>query len=244
MIKKHLNFQVSTGNNTLIEVLFPSGGEKYLSGNNPRPLVLFSLSQDKIPLFKERMRKKEHPEISPGEISSGFREAALEHLDALFGFAMVLTRNRMEAEDLVQETYLRATRAFGRLLPDTNLKAWLFAIMRNIWLNQLRAAGARPEFIDIDAEEEADWLDPATDDPYIILVREMERETVRSAIERLPDHYREVVVLRDLEGFSYQQIAAMLQCPAGTVMSRLGRARKQLRALLRGWQANSGGVIK
>jgi RNA polymerase sigma-70 factor (ECF subfamily) len=188
------------------------------------------------------MKKKEHPEISPGEISSGFREAALEHLDALFGFAMVLTRNRMEAEDLVQETYLRATRAFGRLLPDTNLKAWLFAIMRNIRLNQLRAAGARPEFIAIDAEEEADLLDPATDDPYVILVREMERETVRSAIERLPDHYREVVVLRDLEGFSYQQIATMLQCPAGTVMSRLGRARKQLRALLRGWQTSQDGL--
>jgi RNA polymerase sigma-70 factor (ECF subfamily) len=82
-------------------------------------------------------------------------------------------------------------------------------------------------------------LDPAADDPYIILVREMERETVRSAIERLPDHYREVVVLRDLEGFSYQQIATMLQCPAGTVMSRLGRARKQLRALLRGWHAST-----
>jgi RNA polymerase sigma-70 factor (ECF subfamily) len=151
---------------------------------------------------------------------------------------MVLTRNRVEAEDLVQETYLRATRAFGRLSPDANLKAWLFAIMRNIWLNQLRAAGARPEFVDIDAEEEADLPDPATDDPYIILVREMERETVRSAIERLPDHYREVVVLRDLEGFSYQQIATMLQCPAGTVMSRLGRARKRLRASLRGWQSS------
>jgi RNA polymerase sigma-70 factor (ECF subfamily) len=190
------------------------------------------------------MRKKAHPELSPTELSSDFREAALEHLDALFGFAMVLTRNRVEAEDLVQETYLRATRAFGRLLPDTNLKAWLFAIMRNIRLNQLRTASARPEFIAIDAEEEADWLDPATEDPYTILVRKVERETLRSAIERLPDHYREVVVLRDLEGFSYQQIATILQCPAGTVMSRLGRAREQLRALLRGWQVNPGGVMK
>src|SRR5262249_30772914 len=185
------------------------------------------------------MRKK--AEISPGEISPGFREAALEHLDSLFGFAMALTRSRVEAEDLVQETYLRATRAFGRLLPDTNLKAWLFAIMRNIRLNQLRAAGARPEFVDIDAEEVSDWLDPATEDPYTILVRKVERETLRSAIERLPDHYREVVVLRDLEGFSYQQIATILQCPAGTVMSRLGRAREQLRALLRGWQAPQAG---
>jgi RNA polymerase sigma-70 factor (ECF subfamily) len=185
------------------------------------------------------MRKKAHPEISPD-----FRQAAIEHLDALFGFAMVLTKNRVEAEDLVQETYLRATQAFGRLLPDTNLKAWLFAIMRNIRLNQLRTAGARPEFIAIDAEQEPDWLDPAIEDPYAILLREVERETLRSAIERLPDHYREVVVLRDLEGFSYQQIATILQCPAGTVMARLGRAREQLRALLRDWQVKSGGVMK
>ncbi len=185
------------------------------------------------------MRKNEQPEIS-----QDFREAALEHLDALFGFAMVLTRNRVEAEDLVQETYLRATRAFGRLLPDTNLKGWLFAIMRNIRLNQLRSAGARPEFIEIDAEEEGEWLDTGAEDPYTILVRKVERETLRSAIERLPDHYREVVVLRDLEGFSYQQIATILQCPAGTVMSRLGRAREQLRLLLRGWQVNPGGVMK
>jgi RNA polymerase sigma-70 factor (ECF subfamily) len=202
------------------------------------------LKRDKIPLLKERMRKKEHPEIAPAEISLDFREAALEHLDALFGFAMVLTRNRVEAEDLVQETYLRATQAFGRLLPDTNLKGWLFAIMRNIRLNQLRSAGARLEFIEIDAEEEGDWLDPATDDPYTVFVRKVERETLRSAIERLPDHYREVVVLRDLEGFSYQQIATILQCPAGTVMSRLGRARERLRVLLRGWQVNPGGVMK
>lgn len=190
------------------------------------------------------MRKKERLAPSPATVSLDFRESALEHLDALFGFAMVLTRNRVEAEDLVQETYLRATHAFGRLLPDTNLKSWLFAIMRNIRLNQLRAAGARPEFIEIDAEEGADWLDPAADDPYTILVRKVERESLRSAIERLPDHYREVVVLRDLEGFSYQQIATILECPAGTVMSRLGRARERLRVLLRGWQISPGEVLK
>jgi RNA polymerase sigma-70 factor, ECF subfamily len=215
-----------------------------MGGNNARLPVLFSSKRHYIPPVKERMRKKEHPEPPSAEVSSDFREAALKHLDALFGFAMVLTRNPVEAEDLVQETYLRATRAFGRLLPDTNLKAWLFAIMRNLRINQLRTADARPEFIAIDAEEEAAWLSPATEDPYTILLRKVERETLRSAIERLPDHYREVVVLRDLEGFSYQQIATILQCPAGTVMSRLGRAREQLRVLLRGWQMNPGGVVK
>ena len=178
--------------------------------------------------------------------SSDFRQAALEHLDALFGFAMALTRNRTEAEDLVQETYLRAMRAFGRLLPDSNLKGWLFAIMRNIRLNQLRSANIRPEFVEIDADGEGNWqwLDQAAVDPQTALIQKVEREQVRSAIERLPELYREVVVLRDIEGFSYQQIANILQCPAGTVMSRLGRAREQLRLLLRNWHVETGGMIR
>ena len=76
--------------------------------------------------------------IEAGNRNTPFSQAALEHIDALYGFAMALTRNQTEAEDLVQETYLRAVRAFGRLMPDSNLKSWLFAIMRNAWLNQLR----------------------------------------------------------------------------------------------------------
>jgi RNA polymerase sigma-70 factor (ECF subfamily) len=167
-----------------------------------------------------------------------FRQTALEHLDALYGFAMVLTRNRTEAEDLVQETYLRATRAFGRLIPDSNLKSWLFAIMRNIWLNQLRHEQSGPQFVEIDAEEESrwQWLDPTGSDPHTLLLQKVEREQVRTAIERLPVHFREVLVLREIEGFSYQQIAAILQCPAGTVMSRLGRAREHLKAMLAQWR--------
>jgi len=166
-----------------------------------------------------------------------FRQAALDHLDALYGFAMVLTRNPTEAEDLVQETYLRAARAFGRLVPDSNLKSWLFAIMRNIRLNQLRHEQSGPQFVEIDAEEESrwQWLDQNSLDPYTAFVQKVEQEQVRSAIERLPIRYREVIVLRDIEGFSYQQIAGILQCPAGTVMSRLGRAREQLRLQLIQW---------
>jgi RNA polymerase sigma-70 factor, ECF subfamily len=174
-----------------------------------------------------------------GADKADFRQAALEHLDALYGFAMALTHNRSEAEDLVQETYLRASRAFGRLVPDSNLKSWLFAIMRNIWLNQIRHAHSGPQFVEIDAEEEnrRQWLDHTAIDPYKVLLQKVEREQVRAAIERLPVHYREVIVLRDLEGFSYQQIATILQCPAGTVMSRLGRAREQLRLMLVQWRA-------
>ena len=165
---------------------------------------------------------------------ANFSQEALRHLDALYGFALALTHNRTEAEDLVQETYLRATRAFGRLMPDSNLKSWLFAIMRNIWRNQLRHAHSGPQFVEMDAEEanRTEWLDHTARDPHAVLVEKVERAQVRAAIASLPTHYREVIVLRDLEGFSYQQIAAILHCPAGTVMSRLGRAREQLRALL------------
>ncbi|MBX7222520.1 MAG: sigma-70 family RNA polymerase sigma factor [Blastocatellia bacterium] len=172
-----------------------------------------------------------------GSSQIDFSQAALEHLDALYGFAMVLTRDRGEAEDLVQETYLRAFRAFGRLAPDSNLKGWLFAIMRNIRLNQLRHDQSGPQFVEIDAEEpdRMQVLAQAATEPHATLVQKVEREQIRTAIERLPAHYREVVLLRDIEGFSYQQIAAILQRPAGTVMSRLGRAREQLRALLAHW---------
>ena len=170
-----------------------------------------------------------------------FSQAALEHIDALYGFAMMLTRSQTEAEDLVQETYLRAVRAFGQLMPDSNLKGWLFAIMRNAWLNQLRHTRSGPRFVELDAEEEdrSNWFDNMASDPYAIYVRKVEREEVRAAIERLPRLYREIILLRDIEEFSYQQIAAILGCPAGTVMSRIGRAREKLRRLLAEWQTSS-----
>jgi RNA polymerase sigma-70 factor (ECF subfamily) len=163
-----------------------------------------------------------------------FGSAALEHLDALYGYAMALTRDRTAAEDLVQETYLRAVRAFGRLVPDTNLKAWLFAIMRNAWLNQARHDRRGPRFVELDERDGAyddveGWVE---DTPYAIYLRKEIDDRVRGAIASLPPLHREVIVLRDIEGFSYQQIASMLNCPAGTVMSRLGRARDRLRALL------------
>lgn len=161
-----------------------------------------------------------------------FREASLDYLDALYGYALALCRDQTAAEDLVQETYLRATRAADRLQAGSNLKSWLFAILRNAWLNELRHARSGPEFIALEAEAETWSLAPGEEDPYTVLVRKIEREQVREAIMRLPRHQREVIVLRDLEGFSYQQIAEILSCPAGTVMSRLGRARTHLRSLL------------
>jgi RNA polymerase sigma-70 factor (ECF subfamily) len=167
-----------------------------------------------------------------------FSQAALEHLDSLYGYALILTRDQTAAEDLVQETYLRAVRAFGQLMANSNLKGWLFVIMRNAWLNQLRHNRSGPRFVELD-DEELGFVhlnDRLSEDPHVVYLRKLEREQIRVAIADLPELYREIIVLRDLEGFSYQEIATMLECPAGTVMSRLGRARAKLRRALASWQ--------
>ena len=165
-----------------------------------------------------------------------FSQATLAHVDALFGYAMTLTRDTTEAEDLVQETFLKATSAVNQPLAGGNLKAWLFVIMRNAWLNHVRHNQSGPRFVELETSEQHE---DARANPHVVYLRKLEREQVREAIEKLPQAYREIVVLRDIEGFTYQEIAMVLECPAGTVMSRLGRARAKLRASLSMWQARS-----
>jgi RNA polymerase sigma-70 factor (ECF subfamily) len=156
-----------------------------------------------------------------------------DYLNGLYGYAMVLSRNRAEAEDLVQETCLRALRGLDRLRADGSAKSWLFTILRNIWLNQLRHRHTAPELIEIDAEGNgASQPVDATQDPHADYVSQAEREQVRAAIQHLPVEFRETIILREYEELSYQEIAALLDCPPGTVMSRLARARSKLRELL------------
>jgi len=176
--------------------------------------------------------------INVGGDDSAFAQIALEHLPALYGYAVTLTRRPSAAEDLVQETYVRAVRSFERLMPDSNVKSWLFTIMRNTWLNEIRHTQGGPQFVELDADDGRtyDISDSGSTNPHVVFIRKITRDEVRAAIESLPVQYREVVILRDLEGFSYQQIATILDCPAGTVMSRLGRAREKLRLLLTRWQ--------
>lgn len=164
---------------------------------------------------------------------SDFTETALQQIDALYGYALTLTRDPVEAQDLVQETYLRAIRARHKLAPNSNLKSWLFVILRNAWLNQVRHARSGPSFTELEIEEaNSVCIDVRAADPYVLYLRKLERAEVRQAIDSLPLLHREIVVLRDIEGFSYREIASMLGCPAGTVMSRLGRAREKLRQIL------------
>jgi RNA polymerase sigma-70 factor, ECF subfamily len=166
-----------------------------------------------------------------------FAEATLEHLDALYGFAMVLSRDSSVAADLVQETYVHALKSWEQFTAGTQLKSWMFVILRNIWLNQYRRDQRGPQFLSIEEEssdeyKSSTWLAAVEDPPEVSLLRDLQVKQVRAAVESLPGMYREVVVLRDVEGFSYREIAAILQCAEGTVMSRLNRARQQLRRLL------------
>jgi RNA polymerase sigma-70 factor (ECF subfamily) len=156
-----------------------------------------------------------------------------EVFDGLYGYAMVLSRDRTEAEDLVQETCVRAIQATESLRPGSNVKSWLFTILRNIWLNRLRRRRAAPKMVELDGDESAaQKAVVASEDPHALYVSKVERQLVREAILQLSDEFREIIVLREYEDLSYQEIASILGCPAGTVMSRLGRARSKLRTLL------------
>jgi RNA polymerase sigma-70 factor, ECF subfamily len=164
----------------------------------------------------------------------------LEHADGLFTYAMALTRNSFEAEDLVQETYLRAMEAMGRLREHSNVKAWLYTILRNIRLNQIRQRRTMPKLVELDAfENAADLVIDSARDPHSLYVNKVEKQQVRVALHQLSEEYREIIVLREYADLSYQQIATMLNCPLGTVMSRLARARSKLGTLLSATQTPS-----
>ena len=157
----------------------------------------------------------------------------IDHLDGLYSYALVLTRNHAEAVDLVQETYARAIPAMGTLRADSSNKGWLFTILRNVWLNQLRKWRNGPQMIEMEGDDGvANSIVEPSKDSHDLYVSKLEAEQVRAAIQGLPIDFREIILLREYEDLSYQEIANVLDCPVGTVMSRLGRARSKLHVLL------------
>ncbi len=174
-----------------------------------------------------------------------FEALALEHFDALHNTAVRLTRNPGEAQDLVQETYLKAYRFFHRFEPGTNIKAWLFTILRNTYINTYRRAARQQQQVDFDqiAPFYADTSGPSalTDRGSTEeMLRHLVQDDVKRALEALPDEYRMVVLLADLEDFAYKEIAEIVGCPVGTVMSRLFRGRRLLRKSLEEFAKKSG----
>ena len=172
----------------------------------------------------------------------------MPYMDQLYGAARRMTRNAADAEDLVQETYLRAYKRFDRFAEGTNLRAWLFRILTNLFINDYRRRKRRPvetDLGDLDTlylyrrlggAESAGRARSAEDE----LLRSLTSAEVRHAIETLPDSYRVAVLLADVEGFAYKEIAEMLDIPMGTVMSRLHRGRKRLRQTLQEYGRSRG----
>jgi RNA polymerase sigma-70 factor (ECF subfamily) len=170
--------------------------------------------------------------LRPDDGACEFEEVALAHLGALYQTALRLTRNRAEAEDLVQETYLRAFRAFHRFDPGTNCRAWLFTILRNAFLNRVRHSGR--ELLEADtagweARQERAGSTLAGETPEERFFRTVVHGDVERALQTVPYVFREAVILADFEGLSYREIAEVVGCPIGTVMSRLSRGRQALR---------------
>ncbi|MES2766678.1 MAG: sigma-70 family RNA polymerase sigma factor [Bacteroidota bacterium] len=161
-----------------------------------------------------------------------FEREALPHMSSLYNFALRMCRDRDEASDLVQETYLKAFRFFDKFEPGTNCKAWLFRIMKNSYINRYRKISREPDKVDYDSIEEFyDTLRPETADSSNLeekFFNNLLDDEVSTALQSLPDDFRTVVILCDIEGFTYEEIAEFVDCPIGTVRSRLHRARKML----------------
>ncbi len=169
-----------------------------------------------------------------------FTDQVMEHMASLYSAALRMTRSPADAEDLVQETYLKAYRSWHSYQQGTNLKAWLYRILTNTFINSYRSKKRRPEQTDLDEVEdlylyrrlgglEAAAASRSAEDDVMDLFTDSE---VKGAIEALPDQFRMAVLLADVEGFSYKEIAEILDVPIGTVMSRLHRGRKALQKAL------------
>ena len=178
----------------------------------------------------------------PRSKQTEFEAVALEHFNTLYSTALRLTRNASEAQDLVQETLLKAYRFFDRFEPGTNVKAWLFTILRNTYINTYRKTVRQHEQVDFDLIEpfyadsanDAEWLDQES-------LEDVLHHVVQD--DALPEVYRLVVLLADMADLSYKDIASIVGCPEGTVMSRLFRGRRLLRKSLQEF-ARKGGYVK
>lgn len=180
-----------------------------------------------------------------------FREEAMPHVDALFGAAMRYTRSARDAEDLVQDTLLKAFVHFDKYRPGTNCKAWLFRILTNTFINRYRKRQRERVFLADDRDSRplaertpsrpVSELEPRGEEP-MELVERVFGDEVSVALQRLPIDFRMVVMLVDVHDFSYKECAEILECPIGTVMSRLYRGRRMLRAQLAEYAVESGYV--
>lgn len=198
-----------------------------------------------VPVCSSLMEET-HTTLDAADFGLAFEEEALSHLDRLYSAAMRMTRNPADAEDLVQETYVKALRGRDSFTLGTNMKAWLYRILTNAYINSYRKASRAPQLSG--DEEVSDWqlAQAASHDSQGLRSAEMEAldntpdSAVAEAMAALSENYRLAVYLSDVEGFSYKEIASIMGTPIGTVMSRLNRGRAQLRKSLADYAAERG----
>jgi len=206
----------------------------------PRSIGRAPLARITMPSTKE----------TPVQRSKEFEKLILEHMDMMYAVALKLTRNSADAEDLTQNTVVKALRFHDKFQEGTYIKAWLLTILRNTFINEYRRKARRPALVELNGTEAAQ--DKSTDPSVPIEVREGEREKllellddeVRHALEAVPYDFRIPVIMADLEDKSYKEIADFMDCPLGTVMSRLYRGRKLLREALESYAAERGVGVK
>lgn len=173
------------------------------------------------------------------DLKNRFTEEAMPLLDQLYGGALRMTRNPQDAEDLVQETYLKAYKAFDRFTPGTNLKAWLYRIMTNTYINTYRKKQRRPLVTSADEVTDNQLYTSSSHDSTglesaeVEALKQMPNSRISEALNSLNEDYRMVIYYADVEGLAYKEIAEVMDIPLGTVMSRLHRGRKQLREMLK-----------
>lgn len=176
------------------------------------------------------VRRRSTPvRATASDADGAFTAEALSYVDSLYGTALRLTRRPADAEDLVQETYLKAFRASSQFERGTNLKAWLFTILHNTFRNVKRHDGRSPIAVDSETVEQAEATGGAESyNPEQLLARATLDADLQAALDDLPEAFRQAVWLRDVEEFSYAEIASMIDVPIGTVMSRISRGRRML----------------
>lgn len=204
-----------------------AGTTEVLGGGRP---LIFSLSKKK-PLREE------------------FERVALPHLTHLYSAAFYLAKNEAEAEDLVQETYLRAFRFFDKFEPGTNCKAWLLSILRNLFINRYQQKKREPEMVDWEKIDQAYESMVARhegaekDNPESLFFSRVMDHEVEQALRGLPEEFRSAIILVDIQELSYEEAAKVMECPVGTIRSRVSRGRRMLQMALRDYAVKRG-VIK
>ncbi len=181
-----------------------------------------------------------------------FQEMAFSHMDSLYNTALRMTRNEVDAEDLMQDVYVRAYRFFDKFQRGTNFKAWIFKILTNTFINQYRKKINQPYLVEFEKVKYSYNEDDKGDDLLNRVIEKFDSsnydmlfdDEIKRALEQLSHDFRMVVILADLESFSYKEIAKIIGCPMGTVMSRLSRGRRQLQIYLREYAIRGGFISK